>query len=576
MSNVIPYFKEVGKSLGIAFLFVVAQTAPSRAQEMVAGPFEKLFTSQLGAIEIVIIILASVTTIAIATREFANGQVTVMDVPTMPKYTVPRLTFWSFCLLYVAIVFALFVVVMERYELLRQILIDQNASFEALPSGADVLTISIGSVAVVVVLHYLKIPNTQIGPSWLLFMLRCGLHKRARIPEEAQTLASEFLSDNPAVFAVPENRIQEVLDCLKVKSVAAADFGASPKSVDYQWAVVSYFYAAGLHIETVPPYSSFISNSASLWLEIVKNYDDLAARVAVTKIGGGDEVMQRDVRQKVDALRLKLSIFHACLHLFACSDDASRAEKLKEMGLRSQAIFFVLDSNTLAKFGLAIVAGIAVPPLAFGAYALITGSPEYAAFAQPALIGRWIVYGAPMYLLPIAMVMVMKRLMRTSWPIRAVCASVGKGSSRQHRADFKWDIYILIFVLSLGIAAIPLLIYNRFENGSASLWFALAPAFTAASLAVLIDFDVVDYGKPTSRRKFRPGVVVARATGFAVLLGGIVSWLTATISDQPVPTLVVYAVTAAFIGIMIGTRTDFDRNIRVVRAFRGAEESAGD
>ena len=562
-----------GQLLLSATLFV-AGTSRGIAQQAAPGPFEKLMDAQLGPVEILIILIASLTTMVIATREFASGQVTVLDLPTMPKYTVPRLSFWSFCLLYVIIVFALFIVVMERYGVLRQLLIGQNDAFAALPSGADVLTISVGSVAVIVVLHYLRIPNTQIGPSWLLFMLRQALHKRARIPDEAQALAAQLLSDNPRTFTVPRERIGEVLNTSGVRSVSAGDFEANRSSVDYQWAIVSYFYSAGRQVESVPPYSSFVSNSASLWPDIVSSYNELANWVTIIKQGGSDDATQNDVRRKINELRVKLSIFLACLHLFAISDDALRAEKLKGIGLHYHAVFFVLDRNTLAKFALAIVGGIAGPPLAFGLYAVITGSSDYAGFAQPRLIGIWIGFGLPMYLLPIAMVMIMKRLMRASWPIRTTHEAVGNDPAWRHRADFKLDIYILIFGLALVVAAVPLLAYNRIMGDAASLWFTLAPAATAVSLAVLIDFDVVDHGSARPRARVRPQTVVLRAACFAVLLGGIVSYLTATLTDEPIPTLVVYAVTAAFIGIMIGMRTDFNRNIRVIRPRQAASAAA--
>jgi hypothetical protein len=168
-----------------------------------------------------------------------------------------------------------------------------------------------------------------------------------------------------------------------------------------------------------------------------------------------------------------------------------------------------------------------------------------------------------MYFLPIAMVMGLKRLLRTSWPIRAPRASVEDDPACRHRADFKWDIYLIVFASSFGVACLPLLAYDALI-APASMYFALAPAATATCLAVLIDVDVVDWGNAPARRRPRTWVLTARAIGLAGLLGGLISWLAAELTEAPVASLVVYAVTAAFMGIMIGIRSDFDRNVRVV------------
>lgn len=553
----------LGASCFLGLIVLIATASSGQAQE-IAGPFERFLGFQLEAVDALVVVLASAATIMIASYEFARDRVTILDVPTMPKYTVSRTTYWSFNVLYVAIVFLVFVVVMERYETLRQLLIAQDDLFAQLPSGDGVLTISIGSVALVAAFHYLHLPRSQIGPSWLLFQLRRGLHKRARIPEEAQALANEFLSDSPTVFTVPDDRIEAVVDHPRTHSVAAADFGAGRKTIDYQWAVVSYLYMIGADCRAAPPFSSFVSNDASLWSTIEVAYAQLAPRVATVKSGGGDEAMQIDIREKISSLRVTLGIFHACLNLFAISNDAERAARLKDIGLKHHAVFFIVGRNLVSKFLVFIVCGIAVPPLAFGLFSRLTGDESFKAFAEPALLAKWVLLGTPMYLLPIAMVLVLKRLMRASWPIRATRASVEDDPTSRHRADFKWDIYLLVFVLSFAIAALPLIVNGMVFGSQASLYFALAPASAATSLAVLIDFDVVDRGRDEGGHEFRRWVLATRAAGFAVLLGGIVSWLASTLTDASIPNLVVYAVTAAFMGVMIGLRTDFDRNVRVV------------
>lgn len=553
-------FAIIASSLwGVAALPFTATAV--RAQ---VGPFEKFVGGQLSPTDMAVVALAIAVTVAIAAYEFARDEVTVLQAPTMPKYTVPWTTYLSFSAIYVAIIVMIFGVVMEKYEVLRQLMIPHFGFVENLPDGNDILTISVGSVVLIAAFHYLHIPNTHIGPSWLLFRLRRLLHRRARIPEEAQVLARHFLSDDPALFTVPPERHEEVAAHPRVSAVTPADFRAAQESIDYQWAVVSYLYTIGTSYETLAPYSSFISNEASRWPEIVQAYDRLSERVALVKSGTGDAVTQREVHETVQKLRTNLSIFHACLHLFAISNEAERAARLKAIGLRQHAIFFLISRSLLSKLLVFIICGIAAPPLAFGLFAMLTGSETFRQFAEPALIVKWVLFGAPMYLLPIAMVLGMKRLMRTAWPIRATRHCVSENPRLRRQADFKWDIYLLIFGLSCGVGALVLLVYNL-TVGPAPYYFALAPAATATSLAVLIDCDVVDRGSAQPvNRPYRSQVLLARAAGLAILLGGIISYLAATLTDASVASLTVYAVTAAFMGVMIGMQTDFHRNVRIV------------
>lgn len=546
------------------FVFLIFPAWPSLAQEATAGPFTKLFSWQLTLIDIAVLVLASAATATLASYEFAKEKVSVFDVPTMPKYTVGRFTYRYFNSLYVAIVFLLFVIVMERYESLRQLLISQYDLFNKLPGGGGVMTISVGSVALIVALHYLRLPNSQIGPAWFLHRLRLALHKRARIPEDAQALAKQFLSDDQAVFEVPTDRIDSVVNHPQVHAVTEPEFHAARNTIDYQWAIISYLYVTGLDYETTPPYSSFVSNQASLWPQIKSDYADLEPLVDIVKGGRGDPALEQNTREKINNLRRSLGIFQACLHLFAAENDPERISRLQSIGLKQSAVFFVINRTLVAKFLIFIICGIAIPPLAFGTYAYLANSVVFNEFGDPLLIFTWLAVGVPMYVSPIIMVMALKRFMATSWPIRLATAPDKNDPTSRHQTEFKFDIYVLVSALSFAISCVPLLVYKVISGVPISLFWTLGPTAAAICLAVLIDFDVVYSETANSDRKFRAKVLAGRAIGLAILLGGITSWLTIALTSASPAHFTVYASTAAFIGAMIGIQSDFHRNIRKV------------
>lgn len=565
----LPYRTSIVSLLALAV--ALADISPGLAVEREGGaqvegtsPITSLLAWQLNAMELLAIVVCASAVILLASYAFASEKVTIFEIPTMPKYTVSWLTYRSFTFLYVVIVLAIFVLVIENYGLVRAWLVSLNEAFATLPEGGNVFAASVGAVAVVAALHYMKLPNSQIGPSWFLYQLRRLLHWRARIPETAQFLAGKFLSDETSVFEVPAAKQVDTVE--RFPSVAPADFGADKITIDYKWAMVTYLYKIGVDYSTSAPYSSFAANRASLWSEIQRDYQNLQFRVQTAKRGDGDDAFEGGVREDIDKLRRNLSIFHACMHLFAAQNDVERLTTLKALGVKDQCIFFVFNRNLAAKFLVFIACGIAAPPLVFGIGSLITGMGPFGPYAEPAMILTWVLVGTPMYILPIVLVMLMKRFMAASWPIRATFESVKDDPASHHRADFKFDIYIFIFLVSFGLASIPLLIHNASFQQAVSLWWALTPAAAAVALAVLIDVDVVDGGGPSGfscapRRK----VVTQRAIGFGVLLGGLVTYLMSTIiDDAPTSQLVLVGLTGASMGIMIGIRSDFNENAKTV------------
>ncbi|MGJ3259604.1 MAG: hypothetical protein ACFE0S_08375 [Rhodospirillales bacterium] len=509
--------------------------------------------------------------VSVAFYEFAKGEVSVIDVPTMPKYTTPQLTYNCFKCLYAAIIFLLFMVIVEKYGVLRGLLVDANAeTFGFLPEGTDIIAVSIGAIALVLIFHYVRLPNSEFGPSWFLLRLRTALHNRARIPVEAQILADRIFSDNPSIFSVPLTRFNAMKERLAKQDVTAADFSSNRETIDYQWAVVSYLYLIGEDFKTKTPYSSFVRNEPSMWPEIEREYRDLKPNVRSIKIGGTNQEFQNTLREKLSSLRKKLSAFHACAHLFAINDDAERTAVLRKIGVlgfASRRSFFIIDRSEVAKFSAFIFLGIALPPLAFGGYGLAAEDETFRVFAKPGVIAQWVGYGLPMYFLPILMVLLLKRNMALLWPIRVVKDGDDNDPSARNAKQFKYEVYILIFILSFVIASAPLLVYEILE-GPVSLYFALTPAATAVCLAVLIDMDVVDGKQSPAPSRVRHWVDRGmRGILFAAVLGGLFSWLLGSLNpDIPTSQFVIYAVTAACMGLSIGSFSKFDDgdNVRVV------------
>lgn len=550
--------------IGLIGVFVLISTvSPSYASEEV-GVITKLFALELRPLDYIVVVLACAATLLIASYEFSRGEVTVLNFPTMPKYTVSQRTYQYFSAFYTAVVIFLLVVVMEYYTSLRQLLISISGEFDKLPSGDNVLLISIGSVAVVGALHYLRIPNSEIGPSWFLFRFRRFLHRRARIPDEAEALANLFLSNDKDVFEVPAKAVNAVCENEDVRLVDKGDFTADHNSPNYQWAIISYLYMIGLDRENTPPYSSFSSNQASQWSRTKKAYRDLAPAIEAVKQGDATPENEKIIRENLKKLRSDLSIFHACMHLFAVKNDPDRISELQEIGLKQSAVFFVFDRTLIAKTLIFIAAGIAGPPLLLGMAAKVLAFPAFQAFAEPGRIMIWMAIGLPMYAMPIVLVMLLKQFMTTSWPIRLIVDENEEDEEKRQRATFKYDIYVMIFALSYVLGSVPLLAFEKLYGLPVSTLWALPPSLTAVTLAVLIDLDVVQNGGTAGQRNYPRWVLVVRAVGLGALLGFVIGWLATTIIPATSAQIWTYIGTAFVMGGLIGIHSRFRRNIRTV------------
>jgi len=344
----------------------------------------------------------------LAYRSFQKRRIKLGDEPTLPEYFVRRSTYWlgmaSYCTLMAALYWLLTGFWLPLEPLVTHIVKSlSTGQWVSLLNGLDGKTI-IPLISAGLFLYFIAW-ESRFNP---LLILRDSIHDAFAIPTKAVEVYNALVSSR--LSTVDEGIKTQIADRLLVTSIDSGDFEKSSTTVEYKWANNCLLFEQILSYSKQTSFRRLFSEPSLKWGEICISYNAMSEKVAVWKEAEPHYTKTIKLIKELDELTGLHCRLLACLVVFGSASENEIWETVKQLGgnvyesrLKHTYKYILLFTATTT---IGVILGRELSVSLHNAF-LFPDKP-LAHFDYTTL--RWIAYAIAIYVMPIALVFILRTL----------------------------------------------------------------------------------------------------------------------------------------------------------------------
>lgn len=344
----------------------------------------------------------------LAYGSFQKRRIQLGDEPTLPQYFIRRSTYWIGIASYCAFMAGLYCLLTWRWLPLDPLITHVVKNLRSrellnLLNGLDGNTI-IPLIAAGLFLFFIAWEN-RFNP---LLFLRDRIHDAFAIPTKAVQVYNALLTSR--LSAVEDGLKMQITDRLLVSSIDPGDFEKSSATVEYKWAHNCLLFDRIQHYADQTSFSRFFNEPSLKWGEICISYNAMSEKVAVWKKAEPHYTKTVNLLKELDRLTGLLCRLLASLVVFGSASEKDIWATVNQLGgniheARLQHTYkYILLFTAATAIGVMLGREISV----FLHNAFLFPDKPLAHFNYNTL--RWVAYAIPMYVLPIALVFIVRAL----------------------------------------------------------------------------------------------------------------------------------------------------------------------
>ena len=419
----------------------------------------------------------------LAYQSFQKRRIQLGAEPTLPQYFIRRSAYWigiaSYCT-FMAVLYGLLTWQWLPLEPLVTLIVKNLRSaelvglIESLGGNAIMPLIAAG-----LLLFFIAWEN-KFNP---LLILRDSLHDAFAIPTKAVEVYTALVTSR--LSAVDDRLKAQIANRLLVASIDPGDFEKTSTTVEYKWAHNCLLFD---QIQNYANQSSFrrLFNEPSLkWGEICISYNAMSEKVAVWKEAEPHYTKTVKLIKELDQLTGLLCRLLACLVVFGSASEDDIWATVKQLGGNVHEARLKHTYKYMLLFAAATAIGVMLGrEISISLHnAFLFPDQPLAHFDYTTL--RWVAYAIPIYVLPIALVFILRTL---------VFRHQRKQSDRYY--GFYMAMMITGFMVSTTASALILELtyykdnFNFLESFMQHMRWGILPALMCGFVAYRMDTPV--------------------------------------------------------------------------------------
>ncbi|MGR8981798.1 MAG: hypothetical protein ACU84H_17140 [Gammaproteobacteria bacterium] len=359
-------------------------------------------------INFTVLILGTGAAFFLAFRSFQKRRIQLGAEPTLPQYFIRRSTYWIGIASYCAFMAALYGLLTWRWLPLEPLvsLIVRNlrtGEWVNLLNGLDGNTLM--PLIAAGLFLFLIAWESRFNP---LLILRDSIHDAFAIPTKAVEVYNALITSR--LSAVDDRFKAQIANRLLVPSIDPGDFEKSSATVEYKWAHNCLLFDQIQNYANQSSFRRFFNEPSLKWGEICISYNAMSEKVAVWKEAEPHYTKTVNLIKELDRLTGLLCRLLASLVVFGSASENEIWSTVKQLGgnvhearLKHTYKYVLLFTAATA---IGVMLGREISVSLHNAF-LFPDKP-LAHFSYTTL--RWIAYAIPMYVLPLALVFILRTL----------------------------------------------------------------------------------------------------------------------------------------------------------------------
>jgi hypothetical protein len=382
--------------------------------------------------------------------------------PALPSYLTERFEYNFFRATFILVAESLYILLVLFLPDFNSATAAVDASITGSASAADPAAAPV-NVREKIILATLIITGMAPNLPWIKDLLeksKLYLHKKAQIPYKGRAIYRRIKNGKPCYkkamiekLLIDQRFLSEASQVSRL-DLTAEDFELGAWTLEARWAKLSYLLYY-VEIWTLQyPFKSYIQNPELHYSSIDTHYQQLFKLMMKYKAGdiSGEEKLRLETGLDITLNRSYRLI--SCLLYLSGKSDSMVDTYLDQLGyLASEHNEFPIPWNTLALIIYAVFGSILIGSIAAFFMLKVTGTslPQNLGFSE---IASWIGYGTPFIVLPMLLVLMVKRYLSThgdTWP------TVPEQGLYNSTGDRPWFIYFIVALSSYILGALVLL-----------------------------------------------------------------------------------------------------------------------
>jgi hypothetical protein len=386
--------------------------------------------------------------------------------PALPRYLTERFEFNFFRAAFVLITECVYVsLVLFLPEFILSTAVVNNAVGGATAGASDTIATNSGNILERIILATLIITGLVPNIPWIKDLLEKSkfyLHKKAQIPYKGRAIYHRIKHNRPIY---EKERIGEILSDSRFQhngvdhdgrrdDLEAEYFEQSSWELEARWAKLCYLLYFINRWSLKLPFKSYIQNTELHYASIESHYQDLVNLMRAHKAGEISGANHLRLETILDTTLNRSYRLISCLLYLAAKSDSDVDGYLDELGYESSVHNeFPIPWNTLIWIIFAVIGSVVAGSVVSLLIIYYNDPISLPHDFTPGEVMSWIGYGTPFILLPVLLVLLIKRYLSIysdSWP---TVTEQGVYSSINARP---WFIYFISALSSYLLGALVL------------------------------------------------------------------------------------------------------------------------